>query len=179
MHIREATPDDAPGIARVHVATWRTAYSGIVPAEHLAGLSYERSEARWHENLAGQGDGRFTLVAEVDGAIAGFASGGPGRDDAPGYQGELYGLYILVAYQRHGIGRALMLTAARRLAADGCKAMIIWVLKDNLQARAFYEALGGVPLSEKTITVGGAELIDMAYGWPDIRSLTHGEARPM
>ena len=42
MHIREATLDDVPGIARVHVDTWRTTYPGIVPAEHLAGLSYER-----------------------------------------------------------------------------------------------------------------------------------------
>ena len=32
MRIREATPDDVPGIARVHVDTWRTAYVDIVPA---------------------------------------------------------------------------------------------------------------------------------------------------
>ena len=50
-----------------------------------------------------------------------------------------------------------MLTAARRLAEDGVKAMIIWVLKDNLKARAFYEALDGAPIGEKTITIGGAE----------------------
>ena len=56
--------------------------------------------------------------------------------------------------------------------------MIIWVLKDNLKARAFYEAMGGVPVSEKTITIGGAELIDVAYGWPDIRALTPGGKRP-
>ena len=67
-----------------------------------------------------------------------------------------------------------MLTVARRLAADGFKAMIIWVLKDNLKARAFYEAMGGVPVGEKTITIGGAESIDVAYGWPD---LTHWLSR--
>ncbi len=55
MRIREATPDDIPGIARVHVDTWRTAYLGIVPAEHLAGLSYERSEARWREHAVQRG----------------------------------------------------------------------------------------------------------------------------
>ena len=60
---------------------------------------------------------------------------------------------------------------ARRLVADGFKSMVIWVLKDNLKARAFYEALGGVRISEKTITIGGAELIDVAYGWPDLRAL--------
>ena len=35
MHIREATLDDVPGIARVHVDTWRTTYVDIVPAGAL------------------------------------------------------------------------------------------------------------------------------------------------
>jgi hypothetical protein len=39
--IREAAPADAPGIARVHVDTWRTTYQGIVPDQFLARLSYE------------------------------------------------------------------------------------------------------------------------------------------
>ena len=43
--IRPATLEDAPAIARVHVDTWRTTYAGIVPDEHLAKLSYERSQA--------------------------------------------------------------------------------------------------------------------------------------
>ena len=174
MRIREATIDDVPGIARVHVDTWRTAYPGIVPAEHLAGLSYERSEARWREFAFREGSPSLVFVAEDAGTIIASASGGPERDGLPGYDGELYGLYVLAAYQRQGIGRALMLTVARRLVADGFKAMVIWVLKENLKARAFYEALGGVPISEKTITIGGAELTDVACGWPD---LTHWLSR--
>jgi ribosomal protein S18 acetylase RimI-like enzyme len=179
MHIREATLDDVPGIARVHVDTWRTAYPGIVPAEHLAGLSYERSEARWREFAFREGSPSLVFVAEDAGQIVAFASGGPERDGIPGYDGELYGLYVLATYQRQGIGRALTLTVARRLVADGFKAMVIWVLKDNFKARAFYEALGGMLLNEKMVAIGGAELVDVAYGWPDIRSLTPGGKRPM
>jgi len=178
VYIREATLDDVPGIARVHVDTWRTAYPGIVPAEHLAGLSYERSEARWREFAFREGSPSLVFVAEDAGQIVASASGGPERDGIVGYDGELYGLYVLAAYLRQGIGRVLTLTVARRLVADGFQAMVIWVLKDNLKARVFYEALGGVPISEKTITIGGAELIDVAYGWPDIRSLTPGGERP-
>jgi len=179
MRIREATPDDVPGIARVHVDTWRTAYPGIVPAEHLAGLSYERSEARWREHAFREGSPSLVFVAEDAGRIVASASGGPERDNIPGYDGELYGLYVLAAYQRQGIGRELTLTVARRLAADGFRAIIIWVLKDNLEARAFYEALGGVPVGEKTITIGGAQLIEVAYGWPDLTHwLSRQEQRP-
>ena len=174
MHIREASLDDVPGIARVHVDTWRLAYVDIVPAEYLAGLSYEQRESRWRENLSSQGDGSFTLVADADGSVVGFTGGGPERNNIPGYDGELYGLYVLAAYQRLGIGRELMLTVARRLAADGFKAMVIWVLKDNLKARAVYETMGGMPAGEITITIGGAQLAEVAYGWPD---LTHWLSR--
>jgi len=42
MIIREATHNDIPALAKVHVDTWRTAYRGIMPDEYLANLSYEQ-----------------------------------------------------------------------------------------------------------------------------------------
>jgi hypothetical protein len=48
---------------------------------------------------------------------------------------------------------------------------VIWVLKENVKARAFYEALGGVLIHEKQIVIGGIELVDVAYGWLDIRTV--------
>lgn len=172
MRIREAVSNDIPGIARVHVDTWRTAYVGIVPAEHLAGLSYERSEARWREYTFEKGHDRLVYVAEDAGRIVASASGGPERDGIPGYDGELYGLYVLAAYQRQGIGRELTQTVARRLAADRFTSMIVWVLRDNHKARAFYAALGGALAGEKGITIGGIELVEVAYGWREIQTFT-------
>jgi hypothetical protein len=55
--IRPAQMDDAFAMARVHVDTWRTSYVGIVPDEHLAGLSYERCQANWIEHLSRRRDG--------------------------------------------------------------------------------------------------------------------------
>jgi ribosomal protein S18 acetylase RimI-like enzyme len=179
VHIREATPDDIPGIARVHVDTWRTAYVDIVPAAHLAGLSYEQRESRWRQILAPVGDGRFHFVAENDeGQVVGIATGGPERDGMPGYDGELYGLYVLADYQRQGIGRELMQTVARQLAVGRFKAMILWVLKDNLKARAFYEAMCGVLAGEKGVTIGDAQLIEVAYGWPDLANWFSRQEQP-
>lgn len=176
MHIREAAPADVPGIARVHVDTWRTAYPGLIPAAHLAQLSYERAAARWRDQLAAADDRRFTYVAEEADRIIGLASGGPERNNLPGYDGELYGLYVLAEFQRQGVGRALLRTVAQRLAAAGCRAMALWVLKDNVKARTFYETLGGMLAAEQTITIGGAELREVAYGWPDIRMFIHRDA---
>ena len=41
MQIRRAKLDDAPGIAKVHVESWRTTYKGIIPNDFLNNLSYE------------------------------------------------------------------------------------------------------------------------------------------
>ncbi len=169
--VRPATPDDAAGIARVHVDSWRSTYAGIVPAEYLAGLSYERSAANWERGLSSPESRSVYLVAEDEsGRIVGFVSGGPGRDEHPDYSGELYAIYLFRENQRQGIGRLLMSALARELLARGYTSWLIWVLKDN-PARGFYERMGGVCVMEKDIEIGGVKLREAAYGWPDISVL--------
>jgi hypothetical protein len=41
MRIRQATIDDVPGIAHVHVASWKSTYKGIISDEYLSKLSVE------------------------------------------------------------------------------------------------------------------------------------------
>ena len=117
------------------------------------------------------------FVAETEaGEIVGFANGAPERECNPLYRGEIYAIYLLAAYQRMGVGRRLFSAAARRLHKAGFDAFLLWVLKDNLPARRFYESLGrDVYLTEKTITIGETHLIEVSYGWRDTADIT-GEA---
>ena len=168
MHIREARVADAPAIARVHVDSWRTTYPGIVSDEHLASLDVAEREDRWRGILGRAGDD-FTYVATTDaGEIVGFAGGGPERSGDQVYRGELFGIYLLEAYQRQGTGRRLIEVTARRLIEAGMRSMLIWVLTENMPARRFYEALGGEYVREQGITIGGVEIAEVAYGWTDI-----------
>ena len=173
--VREARPADVPGIARVHVDTWRTTYRGIVPDDYLDALSYEARERFWAralERLAAAGamgeahpGGHF--VAEAPGGeIVGFASCGREATGDPHYPGELYAIYVLDAWQGQGLGRRLARAVADQLAAAGLDAMLVWVLADN-PMRRFYEALGGRLLREKQVEIGGVALVEVAYGWPD------------
>lgn len=174
--IREATPKDAAAIARVHVDTWRTTYAGILPADFLADLSYVNSETNWSHALMAARPGESVFVAETEAEeVVGFANGAPERESDPLYRGEIYSIYVLATYQRKGVGRRLLTTLARRLRQDGFKSLLLWVLKDNLPARRFYESLGGTYLREKPITIGTTDLIEAAYGWRDIADLA-GEA---
>jgi hypothetical protein len=62
----------------------------------------------------------------------------------------------------------LVARAAQDLAGRGFRSLIIWVLKDN-PARGFYERLGGRLAAEKVVEIGGRQLVDVAYVWPDLR----------
>ena len=53
----------------------------------------------------------------------------------------------------------------------GMSSMMPWTLEDNYNARRFYEALGGAAFDRKRVQIGGVELVEIAYGWRNIRSL--------
>jgi L-amino acid N-acyltransferase YncA len=140
MKVREASLADAAGIARVHVDSWRSAYQGIVPESILDRLSYEQKERQWEETFRGTTHQEFVYIAENEAQqIIGFASGGPGlsKNDSL-YQGELFTIYILDAYQRQGLGHRLFFQVVERLLALELTSMLIWVLAEN-PARRFYE----------------------------------------
>ena len=167
--IREATIDDAPAIAAVHVTAWRETYRGIVPDDFLDGLAVEPRERMWRDTLARRAE-RAVYVAEgAGGRVIGFASGGPREASDPAYAsytGELYAIYLLREAHGQGTGRELVHAVAGRLAEAGMRSLLIWVLAENPSCR-FYEALGGTLVGEQPITIGGQALVEVAYGWPD------------
>lgn len=172
MNIRLARPEDAPAIAHIHVASWRSTYTGIVNAETLANLSVESRLAQWQRALALPPSARQCLFLgeTASGEPAGFVSGGPQREASLPYDGELYAIYLLEKAQGQGMGRALLLAVAGFLQQNGFQGMLVWVLKDN-PARNFYRAMGGQFVMEKPIEIGGQTLIEEAYGWPGLADL--------
>ena len=165
---RPAQLQDAFAIARVHVDTWRTNYAGIIPDEFLAELSYERCQAGWIEELSDPRGNLHVFVMEAQpGQVIGFASGGPIREAVEGFDGELYNLYVLKAFQGLGYGKELVAQVRRDFIDRGYRAMLLWVLKENPTCR-FYEKLGGKRIGEKIVEVGGNTLTDVAYGWTDL-----------
>lgn len=156
---------DAAGIAHVHVQSWRTTYAGVVPDEYLAALNEIERTQQWQEWLIG---GFAVYVVEVEGRVAGFIGGGPLREPIQAYDAELYAIYLLQEAQRQGVGRALLGKLADSLCGKGFKSMLVWVLEGN-PSREFYAKSGAQFVTSKEIEVGGAALVEVAYGWPDLR----------
>ena len=49
--VEPAVDGDAAAVAEVHVAAWRSAYRGLLPAELLAAQTVERRTAAWQHQL--------------------------------------------------------------------------------------------------------------------------------
>ncbi|KDE48559.1 GNAT family acetyltransferase [Geobacillus sp. CAMR12739] len=167
--IRKATWVDALAIASVHVESWKTTYSGIVPDAYLETLSVGEKQPLWEKVLSQSGHSVF--VAEENGRVVGFISGGPNRAaDGPiaKYDGELYAIYLLKEVQGKGLGRQLVQALTRDLAKKGIQSMAVWVLADN-PSRGFYERLGGEKVAEERVEIGGKALWEWCYGWRDVQ----------
>jgi ribosomal protein S18 acetylase RimI-like enzyme len=97
---------------------------------------------------------------------------GPERSGDINYQGELYAIYIQKEYQGPGIGLRLTKALVEALLEQDISSMLVWVLAAN-PSKGFYEALGGSRIGEKTIAIGGNQLLETAYGWEEIRPLVY------
>lgn len=166
--IRKAILTDAKGMAKVHVDSWKTTYTNIVPVEYLNNLSYESREQMWTNAIP---DGGIYVAENKEGMIVGFAKGGKERSgNYKGYDGELYAIYILKEYQGKGIGRSLVKPIIAEIKEMGLNSMLVLVLKDN-PSRRFYESLGGRIIDSVEVEIGGKKLSELVYGWEDIRNI--------
>lgn len=143
--VREATVEDAPGIARVRVLGWQSAYRGNIADSYLDALDIETDTARiierWPERAAG---GIYEYVATQDDNVVGFVRAGTPRcaDAQPG-DFEVYAIYADPAMRRQGAGRALMRAAVGGAPGDATD-VLLWAFVRNTDAHAFYESLGFV-----------------------------------
>ena len=171
--VRLATPDDAAAVARVHVDTWRAAYTGLVPQGILDGLSVERREQFWRSVAEAPGEHRLA-VAEAAGRVVGFASTGPARDeDLPPGSGELLAIYVEPAAWGEGHGARLLRWAVADLRARGLDPLVLWVLTENTRGRGFYEVMGWQPDgTARPIDFDGTSVEEIRYRAPAENTLS-------
>ena len=184
--IRTARLSDAEAIAAVHVASWREAYTGLLPE-----LNVDERTKRWRKILEAKSNKAddMTAVAMVGTRLLGFVSVGPQRDEklhSQGFTAEFQALYVLKSAQRSGVGGKLLQQGAEHMLETGHRNAALWVLEDNGPARAFYEAMGARPigLGARPIRLredvrGEVSLIELAYGWRDLRELVTGHTEPV
>lgn len=148
--IRPATVSDAEAIARVDVASWRGAYSEILPNSYLRSLDVSDRADEWTAALTAPG--ARVLVAEDGSSTIGFTSVGPSRDeDAEPGDLEIYAIYLHPRAWGSGVARDLMRTVLADV-PNGTP-VTLWILEANERAQHFYRRHGFHP--------DGVERIDL------------------
>ncbi len=173
--IRRARLDDAAGIARVYVESWRSTYPGLIPDGFLLGMSELASIKRWRAQM--ETPSGVHVAVDYQHSIVGFGSCGNQSSRIEGYGGEFYTLYLRETAKGRGLGRRLMSAMAVDMISRGHPSGLVWVLRGN-PARWFYERLGGQQLGEQQILLGKALLPEIAYGWRDLAELARLPINP-
>jgi ribosomal protein S18 acetylase RimI-like enzyme len=143
--IRPATIEDSGTLSNLHVKTWQTAYSGIVPASVLNGMDVARRTEQFRRAITTQQEETYVLLLNAE--MVGFLTLGAARDpdlDAS-TMGEIWGIYILPDHWHRGFGSRLVQYAESVLGDRHYQQIVLWVLAANQSARSFYESWGFSP----------------------------------
>lgn len=172
LRIRQAGAADASLVAALQVASWRSAYRGILSDGFLAGPVEADRAALWRTRLSGAGDaGQVVLVAEEDGGLVGLACILAGND--PRWGSLIDNLHVRPNRRRGGIGRRLLREATARMpAAHAGAAMHLTVFEENRAAQGAYDAWGG-KIAER-FEAGqpdGCSYPVLRYWWPSPAAL--------
>lgn len=169
--LRQAVVSDAESIAYLHAESWRSAYRGILSDDYLDNGIFLERENYWQETLqAPQPERRYVLLAEQDKRPTAFVS--VFLDEEPDYGALLHNLHVLPRLKGQGLGRLLMGEAAQWTIKQNVKQMHLWVFEANIQARKFYEALGGEVVEKRLESVAGnVEREILRYFWKDVQKL--------
>jgi ribosomal protein S18 acetylase RimI-like enzyme len=186
FQVRDAEVDDAPAMGLVMVESFLSAHRGQMPdaafAKRVDEWTPEVSAVGWARSLAEPADGNpdrdVVLVAEDRGRLLGLVSGGAAEGAASSTTCEIGALYVHPQHLGRGIGRALLRTAAGRLADLGYTELQVRVLSANGPARGFYEALGGHETGQAVDDEEGYLLPVTIYGWTDVKDLDRDEPGP-
>jgi ribosomal protein S18 acetylase RimI-like enzyme len=164
LRFRVAGPADAPAVAALHAESWRRHYRGAYSDDFLDGDVVADRVAVWTDRLLEPDPRRCTILAESD-RLAGFAN--TFFDDDPAWGALLDNLHVADGHRRRGIASHLLaLTAGALVERGGRSGLYLWVLEQNAEAQAFYEARGAERVERAPVSPPGGIASRVAAGSP-------------
>ena len=158
---RDATPQDALLIGRIHATSWQEHYRGICTDDYLDNKVVEDRSKAWSERFASANeDLHVRLAIGENGVVMGFVC--TFLNDHKEYGAYLDNLHVVTKYQGFGLGKALMKEAAMWVASkEPDSSIYLHVLEKNKAAIVFYERIGGrlVDTYETEMPWGGKAMI--------------------
>ena len=158
MKLRAARPEDLDTITQLQLASWRTAYRGLVGDDFLDNKVPGLLAQRWAV-LPGP-KWRVDAVWQDD-VMVGFAS----LDLAHDGGAYVDNLHVLPRAKGQGVGRILMARAAAHVIEEKQEKLWLTVMADNMPARAFYTRIGGQELAATQESMLGEPVMALPVVW--------------
>lgn len=185
LRFRPAEESDAKAVAALHADSWqrhyRMAYTDHFLDDEAPGFLLDL----WTRRFAGPDPVRRTILAEEPrGRLVGLVH--TVLDDDPAWGALVDNLHVRYGCKRQGVGtRLLSLTAQAVLAERPASGLYLWVLEENVNARAFYDARGGTCVEARDVLPPGGDPARLngrpralRYAWPNPSKLLTDRARP-
>ncbi|GKU24419.1 GNAT family N-acetyltransferase [Clostridium folliculivorans] len=161
--IRYASLKDSDVLGKVHSESSHAAFKSIIPEDVLNEVfSIERRTKRFVSELT-EGSPRTAIVFE-DNEPAGLLSFGKcryGNNDNSWV--EIWRVYLTPTYWGSGAAKELIEWGIDEIQKDNFMNIELWVLKENIRARNFYEKMGFKHDNTIQITNVGKELSELRY----------------
>ena len=156
IRTRRATPDDASALAQLGERTFRATFAQFnAPRDMDAYVSAAYGVEQQRREIADPE--RAYLLAEVDGALAGFAllhAGARPACDVGSMPVELARFYVDEHWQGRGVAHVLMRAIGDEARARGGKTLWLGVWEHNGRAIRFYEKVGFVDIGSQPFLLG-------------------------
>lgn len=151
MEVRKANIDDADTIGYIHSTAWKQTYTGVFTKEYLNEDTAEKRKQEFLESCTCE-DVSYYIIYEDVKAV------GIAKVIADENICELASFYILEKYRNKGYGRQVICYLKKDI-----KRMQLWVLKDNIEARNFYENNGFKNTGKTRMIYRGANYVQFQY----------------
>jgi len=148
--VRPWTEEDIPAVQRITWETWLDAYASLVPVDDLRAY-FDEHYSTGNLEVFLKGEGLRGFIVECDGVPAGYARTSFNKDEGRFY---VQSLYVLPAYQGHGLGTRLLAAAEERARDFSVDALWLGVMVQNKRTVEWYRKIGFQFVEEAPFTMG-------------------------
>jgi GNAT superfamily N-acetyltransferase len=161
-YVRPARADEAGGIARIQLTTWRVAYRRILPGRVLERLDESWIAQRWRTAIEEPPTPSHRVLVAFEQAeesyLVGFAASGPADEQAlapgetldafeasDGTPAAVTDLLVEPRWGRRGHGSRLLAACVDSWRDDGRTTAVAWAYEADSATRAFLTSAGWEP----------------------------------
>jgi ribosomal protein S18 acetylase RimI-like enzyme len=163
--LRRAQACDAETIASINILSWKVTYQNIIDSAFLESLQIPPRVPGALKRIARPDMDCFVAMDLASNKVIGFADFGPCRDKSIDADAELYAIYLEEDSKNKGVGRELFMQGYLATKERQYKRMTVSVFDQNLNAKAFYEKMGGQLHSTTDLELGGTRYPTANFIW--------------